>query len=150
MELTWETKFFNELNINELYTILQLREEVFTLEQHCFYQDMDGLDQKAAHLLGYDGEKLVAYARLFEFEEHYGSAAFGRVLIHKDYRKMKLGKILIDKILSEMERLFGEQKITISAQYYLLDFYKKFGFQPIGEPYDDAGVKHIRMEKEFV
>ena len=43
-----------------------------------------------------------------------------------------------------------EQKITISAQYYLLDFYKKFGFQPIGEPYDDAGVKHIRMEKEFV
>ena len=128
MELTWETKFFNELNINELYAILQLREEVFTLEQHCFYQDMDGLDQKAAHLLGYDGEKFVA----------------------KDYRKIKLGKTLIDKILSEMERLFGEQKITISAQYYLLDFYKKFGFQPIGEPYDDAGVKHIRMEKEFV
>ena len=63
---------------------------------------------------------------------------------------MKLGKTLIDKVLSEMERLFGEQKITISAQYYLLDFYKKFGFQPIGEPYDDAGVKHIRMEKEFV
>ena len=49
-----------------------------------------------------------------------------------------------------MERLFGGQEITISAHYYLLDFYKKFGFQPIGEPYDDAGVKHIRMEKEFV
>ena len=34
-------KSFNELSVEELYNILQLRSEIFVVEQNCVYQDMD-------------------------------------------------------------------------------------------------------------
>ena len=57
------TKTFKELTTKELYDYLQLRTEVFVVEQDCVYQDIDGKDQKALHVLGYKNEKLVAYTR---------------------------------------------------------------------------------------
>ena len=45
-------KNFSELTTTELYKILQLRSEVFVVEQDCVYQDLDFKDQKSLHILG--------------------------------------------------------------------------------------------------
>ena len=56
-------KFFNEFSLDELYQVLQLRSEVFVVEQDCVYQDIDGKDQKALHVLGFKNNNLIAYTR---------------------------------------------------------------------------------------
>ena len=60
-----QVKRFDELSIEELYGILQLRSEVFVVEQDCVYQDLDGKDQKALHVIGKKGDDVVAYTRIF-------------------------------------------------------------------------------------
>ena len=64
--LRWVTKTFTELNVNELYALLRLRSEVFVLEQHCIFLDMDNNDQKAYHTIGFIGDEVVATTRLFD------------------------------------------------------------------------------------
>lgn len=63
--ITFQIKRFNELSITELYSLLQLRSEVFVVEQNCVYQDIDSKDEKALHVLGYCNGDLAAYSRLF-------------------------------------------------------------------------------------
>ena len=58
-------KSFSELTTSELYQILQLRAEVFVVEQDCVYQDVDGKDQKSLHVFGIKNEQIVAYTSNF-------------------------------------------------------------------------------------
>lgn len=51
-QLQIEVKTFDQLHIEELYDLLQLRSEVFVVEQDCVYQDIDGKDREALHILG--------------------------------------------------------------------------------------------------
>ena len=53
MEIKFKIKRFNELSTSELYSLLQLRSEVFVVEQNCVYQDVDGKDDNAIHVLGF-------------------------------------------------------------------------------------------------
>ena len=59
--LSWILKKFDELSLQELYAILQLRNEVFAVEQNCVYPDLDNKDQAAHHLMGWNNDKLIAY-----------------------------------------------------------------------------------------
>ena len=81
MELEFKIKRFNELSTSELYQLLQLRSEVFVVEQNCVYQDVDGKDEKALHLLGEIDNKIVAYSRLFKATDYFENASIGRVAI---------------------------------------------------------------------
>lgn len=83
-----EIKTFEELTTNQLYEILQLRSEVFVVEQDCVYQDVDGKDERALHILGIEEGKLVAYARCFERGDYFDEASIGRVLVRENYRKL--------------------------------------------------------------
>ena len=74
-------KSFNQLTINELYEVLQLRSEVFVVEQDCVYQDIDGKDQNALHVLGIKDNKIVAYTRLFKPGDYFNLASIGRVVV---------------------------------------------------------------------
>jgi ElaA protein len=145
MNLQLKIKRFNELSTNELYQVLQLRSEVFVVEQNCVYQDIDGKDLKALHLIGeYDG-KLIAYSRLFDAGDYFENASIGRVVIAEDYRDRKWGHILIREAISAIETHFSQTKITISAQLYLQKFYEANGFSVIGETYLEDGIPHIEM-----
>jgi ElaA protein len=62
MEIKWKIKRFEALSTIELYKTLQLRSKVFVVEQNCVYQDVDGKDEKALHLIGESEGNLVAYA----------------------------------------------------------------------------------------
>lgn len=146
--ITWQCKFFSELTNKELYKILQLRNEVFIVEQNCVYQDCDNKDFKAYHLTAWNSDLLVACTRLLPIGISYPDAAsIGRVVVSPSSRGQSLGKQLMIKSIEHVYNLFGQVPITISAQQYLKRFYESFSFVKTGGPYLEDGIEHIAMEK---
>ena len=146
MTLHWTTKPFEALTLTELYALLQLRSEVFVVEQTCAFQDIDGHDPAALHLLGHTATgELAAYARLFDAGHSYAQVSIGRVVTSLRYRRQGLGQQLLTKALAQCDAQFGPQPIKIGAQLYLKAFYESFGFVQQGEGYLEDGIPHIYM-----
>ena len=147
MNLEWKIKRFETLTVVELHDFMQLRSEVFVVEQNCVYQDVDGKDYKALHLIGEDNGNTVAYARLFKPKDYFEQASIGRVVVKETYREKKLGHILMREAILEIKKHFNETKITISAQLYLKKFYESHGFIQTSEMYLEDDIPHIEMKK---
>lgn len=145
MKPIFKIKHFNELSLTELYQILQLRSEVFVVEQNCVYQDIDNKDMKALHVIGETQGTVVAYARLFKAGDYFDNASLGRVVISKKYRDRKWGHDLIQEALKGIKLHFDTNCVTISAQLYLKRFYETHGFKQEGESYLEDGIPHIKM-----
>jgi ElaA protein len=143
--MEWHVKSFQGLSSEELYEILRLRSEVFVIEQHCIYQDMDRLDKQAFHLLGWHEGCLAAYARLLPPGLSYPDASIGRVVVAPAFRSMNFGRALMKEAVSQCEKMFDTRSITISAQLYLLKFYRELGFAEIGDSYPEDDIPHIKM-----
>ncbi len=144
--ISFQTKTFQNLSNDELYAILQLRSEVFVVEQNCVFQDMDYKDQIAWHVIGsYDG-KIVAYTRLFKPNDYYNFASIGRVVINPNYRDRKWGNDLMQYSILEIEKQFGVKQITIGAQLYLKKFYENNGFVQTSAVYLEDDIEHIEMK----
>lgn len=155
--IKWITKTFEELTIHELYAILRLRSEVFVVEQHCVYEDIDNTDQLAVHVMGYktreergpgQEEELVAYSRVFAPEIKYDMSGIGRVAVLQHERGGGIGRVLVEQSIKAIEDRFGKIPIRISAQAYLEKFYASLGFISISGAYDDDGIMHIDMVRE--
>lgn len=143
----WEIRRFNELSVLQLYAVLHLRSEVFVVEQNCVYQDIDGKDTKAMHIIGeYDG-KTVAYARIFKSGDYFDQASIGRVVVDANYRDKKWGHELMREAIAAITKYFGTTPITISAQLYLQKFYEQHGFLKTSEMYLEDDIPHIEMKK---
>lgn len=142
-----KTKTFQELNTKELYDLLQLRSEVFVVEQDCVYQDIDGKDQKALHVLGYRDRKLVAYTRIFKPGDYFDEASIGRVVVRENARQYKYGYDIMTASIQAIKDYYNESKIRISAQIYLKRFYNNLNFKEVGEEYLEDGIPHINMIK---
>lgn len=140
-------KRFEELDLHELYELLQLRSEVFVVEQDCVYQDIDGKDEKALHVLGYENNKLVAYTRIFPPGIYFKEAAIGRVVVRENARKNQYGHEILKASVEAIEKEYDTKTIKLSAQTYLTKFYESHGFQKIGEGYLEDGIPHIAMIK---
>ncbi|MGK0235828.1 MAG: ElaA protein [Psychroserpens sp.] len=140
-------KSFQELSITELYNILQLRSEVFVVEQDCVYQDLDGKDQKSLHVYGVKEDKIVAYTRIFKPGDYFKNASIGRVVVAENKRKFGYGHILIKASVKAIKDNFLVDKITISAQVYLKKFYESHQFTQVGDAYLEDGIPHIEMIK---
>jgi len=147
MSLKFKIKAFNELTVIELYQLLQLRSDVFIVEQNCVYPDIDGKDLKALHVIGEFENKIVAYARIFRPNDYFENASIGRVVVAEKFRANKWGYDLMENAIAGIETHFGCQKITISAQLYLKKFYESLGFQQVSENYLEDGIEHIEMLK---
>ena len=146
--MKWVLKKFEELTPQELYNILQLRNEVFAVEQNCVYPDMDNKDQPSWHLMCLLNDKLVAYTRLLPPGIAYSDPSIGRVVTSSSIRKTGTGRELMLRSIECCEKLFGKQPITIGAQFYLKSFYESLGFVKISEIYLEDGIEHITMRKE--
>lgn len=147
MSLVFKIKPFEALSLVELYSVLQLRSEVFVVEQNCVYQDIDGKDRKALHVIGeFEGET-VAYCRLFKSDDYFDQASIGRVIVKQNFRDKKWGHDLIKEAIEAIVSHFGESQITISAQLYLKKFYESHGFKQTSEEYLEDGIPHIEMKK---
>lgn len=144
-DIIWKIKSFENLSNKELYEILKLRQEVFIVEQTCYYLDADGYDEKAVHLWAEKEEQIVAYCRIFPQGIKYPETSIGRVLTHPVFRNLQLGKILIKFALETIETRFDTKKCRISAQDYLLKFYSDFGFVDTGKKYLEDDIPHTEM-----
>ena len=143
--IAWLLKKFDELTPQELYSILQLRNEVFVVEQNCVFQDADNKDQFSYHLMGWEGEKLIAYSRIIPPGMVYEFPSIGRVVTSPLSRRNGSGKILMNESIKAIQKLFGEAAIELGAQLYLKKFYESFGFIQSGEIYLEDGIQHIEM-----
>lgn len=142
----WHTLSFSELDTHLLYAILKVRQEVFVIEQKCFYLDTDNVDQLSYHVVGQDDAgDVIAYARLIPAGVNYKEVSMGRVLVVRQARGKGLGRSLTQRCLDEANRLWGASPVRLSAQAYLVKFYQDFGFHTVGEEYLDAGIPHIEM-----
>ena len=147
-EYTITCKPFADLSPFELYAIMQLRNEVFVVEQNCVYQDADNKDPHCHHLMIWDNQKLAAYSRLLPKGLAYEQMSIGRVISSPAYRRTGVGKLLIAKGIEKCHELFGKGSIHIGAQLYLKKFYESFGFVKVSEMYLEDNIEHIEMERK--
>lgn len=142
-----KVKTYNQLTLDELYSLLQLRVEVFCVEQNCVYQDIDGKDYKALHVLGFKDGKLVAYTRIFKPDDYFTQSSIGRVVVAKNQRQHKYGFDIMEASINAVKENFNETSIKVSAQTYLKKFYNNLGFKEVGEEYLEDDIPHIAMIK---
>ncbi len=135
------SKTFHQLSNDELLAMYKLRSDVFVVEQICVYPDPDLTDKEAVHILGYEGEEFAAYARIYM--NH--TAHIGRVIVSENHRNKGLAKEIMQFAIDWLEQQSNHQKIEISAQVYLTNFYKKIGFEPIEKMYLEDGIPHLKM-----
>lgn len=147
MKISWSLKKFDDLTPYELYNVLQLRNEVFVVEQNCAYQDADNKDSLSFHFMGWKDDKLVAYTRIIPPGISYEESSIGRVVSSPSIRGTGIGRELMHQSISQLYKLYGNVGIKIGAQLYLIKFYSSFGFIQTGEVYLEDGIKHIEMIK---
>ncbi|GAA4285322.1 GNAT family N-acetyltransferase [Brevibacterium daeguense] len=163
-----ELKAFEHLTAQELYGILQLRAEVFVVEQNCSYLDLDGVDlypetvHAVVHGAGspapyhdsHGGEtgltvKPRGYARVLPYGLIDGPAgdpegrSIGRVVCDRRERSTGIASALISRLVDE----FGDGLLTLNAQAHLRDFYGRFGFRQSGDPFIEDGIPHLPMRR---
>ena len=149
MTIDWVCKHHSDLGKEQLYAILQLRSEVFVVEQKCIYQDIDGQDLEGdtCHLMAWDGDRLVAYLRLLDPELQGGDVVIGRVIIAPPARSTGLGHELMAQALKQTEKRWPDMPVYLSAQAHLQGYYGRYGFVVAGEAYVEDGIPHIGMRR---
>ena len=145
MAIHWTLKKFDSLSSLELYKIMQLRNEVFVVEQNCVYQDADNKDNTSWHFMGLDNDKLVAYTRILPPGLSYTEPSIGRVVTSPSARGSGIGRELMLQSIEEVKKLFGHVPVKIGAQLYLQKFYTSLGFEQTSEIYLEDGIEHIEM-----
>ncbi len=144
----WKWLPFDALSVRELHDLLQLRSEVFVVEQACVFQDIDGADPQAMHLLGLQGEQLLAYARCLPAGVKFAEVSIGRVVTRGHARGNGLGHRLLAQALSSVDSLWGPEPIRIGAQARLEKFYAGHGFVNVGIYYVEDGIDHLEMVRQ--
>ena len=147
--LRWQWSRLPELTAGELYAALAARQQVFTVEQHCAFQDADGHDAYAWHLLAWTHELttpvLAAYLRVLDPGRKYVEPSIGRVLTVPPHRRIGLGRGLMRKGLARTARVWPGRPVRIAAQQRLEAFYVDFGFRTVSAPYEEDGILHVDM-----
>ena len=137
-------KKWEDLSINEVQSIFGLRSEVFIVEQECPFQDVDGRDPEADHLLLYKNNILCGYTRIFPKNTYFKEASFGRTVVKKTHRGKGYGHVLVKESLKYLKNK-NERPIKISAQSYLKKFYLSHGFVAKGSEYLEDNIPHTAM-----
>ena len=143
MEL--HTAGFADLDAAMLYALLRLRVDVFVVEQHCAYPDLDGRDVEpdATHVWLTDGDdpEPIGYLRILT--EPDGGARIGRVAVAPVARGAGVARQLMTSAL----RHLGQRPCVLDAQANLVGFYQSLGFTVAGPEYLEDGIPHVPMRR---
>lgn len=143
--MVWKIKKFDELNAEEIYQILKIRNQVFIVEQQCPYLDCDGRDMKSYHLFLENNYEIAAYLRIIEKGVSYNEISIGRVLVNSKYRGKGLARDMMKEAIGYINNQLNETSIRIEAQAYLTDFYKSLGFKQTSKVFLEDNIPHIEM-----
>ncbi|MBQ1566388.1 MAG: GNAT family N-acetyltransferase [Erysipelotrichaceae bacterium] len=136
-------KRFNDLSNDELYAILKARVDIFVVEQNCPYEEIDDMDQEALHLYLKDNDRIKAYLRIIDCDDH---AKIGRVIAID--RRKGLGTEIMNEAIRVCKQDLNKDRIALEAQTYVQEFYEKLGFRQASEPFYLDGIEHIKMIRE--
>ena len=151
--IQWETKTFDRLGTDELYELLKLRVDVFVVEQSCAYRELDEKDRHPGtlHFTGRnEGGELVAYLRILPPGLSFNRPSIGRVAVSKTNRRQGLCRIMMEKAVDQICRVWPGLGVKISAQVYLETFYGSCGFEKASDSYIEDGIPHLDMVREDV
>lgn len=143
--MNFSFKHFSELSVDEIYQILQLRAEIFVVEQDCVYNDIDGLDKDAVHQFLMKENKIIAYSRLLQSGTRFPDYSIGRVVVKESERGTGLGKIMMEEAKTFILNEWKVKRIKISAQKYLRKFYEDLNFKVVTNEYLEDGIPHFGM-----
>lgn len=118
-----------------------LREVVFIEEQQVPRElEWDDADAEAVHFLAEDHRgQAVGTARLLP------SGQIGRMAVIAERRGFGIGRALLDAAV-DAAREEGRYAVFLHAQTHAMAFYRKAGFEPSGEIFEEAGIPHVHME----
>lgn len=143
----------DDLKIKIVETARELREakwvrsRVFQQEQGIKASiDLDGRDAKATHIVAYINEMPVGTTRVIKLYD--GSAKIERMAVLREFRQRGIG----DQILKYAIDFLRDKHIKIarlSSQEQVKGFYQRLGFEELGDVFDEAGIRHIMMEKNL-
>lgn len=142
----WYKKNYNELTIDELYEILRLRSEIFVVEQDCVYQDMDQKDKKCIHIFAMENDQAVAALRVIPRGVSYDMPAIGRLVVKDSHRRRGYARKMMLQAIDIIKNEYHENKIHLSGQAYLKDFYNGLGFETVTEQYLEDEIPHYGFE----
>jgi ElaA protein len=137
-----------ELSAEQLYAVLAARVQVFVVEQNCAYQDLDGLDADAEHLIAWSGKEVAGYLRVLAPGTRFDDPSIGRIITAKRFRSSGLGRVLVAQGIERTRLRYPGRAVRISAQVYLQKFYGEFGFVNASEPYLEDNIPHVEMVLE--
>lgn len=145
-QITWSVLHFDDLSVKQLFDVLQLRNQIFIVEQDCPYLDVDEKDPISFHVLGVDRQqKLIATSRILPPGVSYSEVSIGRVAVAIENRGTGIGDELNQVSMKFISDHYGEVPIRLSAQEHLIKYYNKHGFEVVSEPYDEDGIPHVEM-----
>lgn len=147
MSLQWKWCRLDQLALSQVYALFEARERVFVVEQRCAYQELDGLDLDAWHLIARDGEQVVAALRVLAPDVLHDEPVIGRVLVDAAWRGRGIGHQLMTRALHCCGRVYPGAPLRLSAQTHLTGYYGHHGFVSLGDPYDEDGIAHIAMRR---
>ncbi|WP_020591809.1 GNAT family N-acetyltransferase [Kiloniella laminariae] len=146
MTLQIELLSYPELSKDQLYGLLQLRADVFVIEQQSLFQDIDGRDMESWHVLVSEGEQVIAVSRILQIPNEAGRYQIGRVAVARKARGRGLARQLMEKARTFISLQDKAWRIELSAQEHLVGFYQSLGYGLVSDiPYDDAGIPHVDM-----
>ena len=152
-DLTWLDCSFDELSARHVHSLLMLRQQIFIIEQTCIFPDIDGLDPLCRHIIAYDGDDVLAAARIMapgidsDHAEQGDRPAIGRVVNSERLRGQGIGREVMRRSIEACARDFPGKPIYLNAQLYLQAFYESLGFVQFGDEYEEDGIPHISMER---
>ncbi|MFK8028093.1 MAG: GNAT family N-acetyltransferase [Gammaproteobacteria bacterium] len=148
-QFDWQCKRFAQLSNDQLYELVKFRVDIFVVEQHCPYPELDDKDRLAdtLHLIAYQHAKIIAYARLLPPGASYSETSIGRFAVAEPLRREGIGSMLMDKCLEQIATLWPDHDTKVSAQAHLENFYAAFGFIKNSHTYLEDNIPHIEMFK---
>lgn len=145
VNIMWNLKKFDELTNDELYAILKLRSEVFVVEQDCIYLDLDDNDQIAYHLFLKNNNKIIAVSRILPENTRFKEFSIGRVVVEKSHRGKGISREMMNRAIEFIINDLNQNKIRLSGQAYLTDFYLSLGFEKVSDVYLEDGIRHFEF-----
>jgi ElaA protein len=146
-DIEWQWCRLGELSAEQVYAVLAARVEIFVVEQNCAYQDLDGLDADAEHLIAWSGAgtEVAGYLRVLGPGTRFDDPSIGRIITAKRFRGSGLGRVIVAKGIERTRLRYPGQPVRISAQQYLEKFYRDFGFVTVSQPYLEDNIPHVEM-----
>jgi len=132
----------------EIQALEQIRRTVFREEQNITEDlEFDGLDETSEHLLAYVNQEPIGTLRIREV--NLKTVKIERLAVLSQFRNQGIGRKLIKYAIALITEKNQYEQIVIHAQYHLKNFYLTFGFQPVGETFEEAEILHIKMKKSL-